>query len=95
MQTITETYEKQWVEVICKYQCTCGHKFTRRNRDWFTMNPFVSEPFHVVRERYLIEMKKLERECPKCKLKLKPIPILRSNHVLNADSTRKALGSNL
>jgi hypothetical protein len=77
---VTESYSKIWVEETCRYICSCGHKFTRKNRDWFTMNPFVKESLNIVRERCQEEQRQRERDCPKCGNKLHP---QKSNYVFD------------
>lgn len=65
-------FAKQWVRVSVIYICKCGHKFTRLNTDWFTVNPFNTQTPAEIREDMTSEQKKRKRACPKCKAEVKP-----------------------
>ena len=67
------TFEKTWVERKVKYICSCGHKFTRKNRDWFTMSPFNTKTFHQCYEDYGKACAVRIRNCPKCDKEVKPV----------------------
>lgn len=72
IKTVT-TYPKHYVEVNAKYHCgVCGHRFYRKNRDWFTVNPLNSSDYNTARESILSNMKKKVRSCPKCHQDVKP-----------------------
>ena len=71
--TTTTTYPKRYVEISAKYECKgCGHKFYRKNRDWFTINPLCTEDFNTIRQKLSNELKVKIRNCPKCQTEVKP-----------------------
>lgn len=70
--SIKTTYAKQWVKNTIKYVCKCGHKFTRLNTSWFTINPFNTKPADQCRKEYTAENKSRVRPCPKCKKDVRP-----------------------
>jgi predicted RNA-binding Zn-ribbon protein involved in translation (DUF1610 family) len=72
MMRITTTYPKRYVEINAKYCCSCGHKFYRKNRDWFTINPLCTEEFNIVRQKLANALKIKTRNCPKCGSEVKP-----------------------
>lgn len=65
-------FAKKWVGVTVKYICKCGHKFTRKNTDWFTMSPLNPKSESENRADISTELKKRKRPCPKCKAEVKP-----------------------
>jgi hypothetical protein len=67
-----QTFPKHYVEINAKYYCKCGHKFYRKNRDWFTVNPLNTMDFNQSREELKNRLKKKIRACPKCGNKIKP-----------------------
>lgn len=68
------TFQKRWVLVVCKYVCKCGHKFTRKNNDWYTINPFNTKPEIEIVADMKTKQGNLKRVCPKCKAIVKPLP---------------------
>ena len=49
------------------------HKFTRKNSDWFTINPFNTKtPDECIKEIRETQSKR-KRNCPKCKLECIPL----------------------
>ena len=73
MNTMRMTFAKNTVSVSAKYKCECGHKFTRKNSDWFTINPFNRKtPDECVKE-IREEQSKRKRNCPKCKRECSPL----------------------
>lgn len=67
------TFAQNNVSVTAKYVCTCGHKFTRKNSDYFTINPFNTKTPKECREEIIAEQSVRKRDCPKCKKTCKPI----------------------
>lgn len=72
LKSVKETYPKHYVEINCRYHCQCGHKFYRKNRDWFTVNPLNTKSYNESRKEILERMKKKIRKCPQCKNTVKP-----------------------
>lgn len=66
------TFAKQWVRVTVKYLCKCGHKFSRLNTDWFTINPFNTDTPQNIRNKMAKDQAERKRICPKCKKEVKP-----------------------
>lgn len=66
------TFAKQWVRVSVKYICKCGHKFTRINTDWFTVNPFNTKAPAEIRTDMTKAQSGRKRVCPKCKAEVIP-----------------------
>jgi len=64
-RTVT-TYPKHYVEISARYNCKCGHKFYRKNRDWFTINPLNHDGYNTSRKNLINKLKNKERDCPKC-----------------------------
>lgn len=64
------TFPKRWISIVADYACSCGHKFRRNNRDWYTDNPFHDSKESA--EKIRLEQRKRVRPCPKCKKQLKP-----------------------
>lgn len=73
MYTITETYRKNYVRISKRYRCECGHKFTRLNSRWFTMNPFNKKSYRECYDEYKEELNVLKRNCPKCGKEIAPV----------------------
>lgn len=67
------TFDKQWVKAAVKYFCICGHRFTRTNTDYFTINPFNTDTPQNIRKKMLKEQQERTRVCPKCKKSVKPM----------------------
>ena len=67
------TFQKVTVAISAKYKCKCGHKFTRKNSDWFTINPFNTKTPEELRRDLLDKQSKRVRECPKCKEECSPL----------------------
>lgn len=73
LRRIVTTYQKHYVEINAKYHCKgCGHRFYRKNKDWFTINPLCSSDFNTARGNTLERMTKKVRQCPKCDTEVKP-----------------------
>ena len=71
-RTVT-TYPKHSIGVDAKYKCTkCGHRFYRKNNDWFTVNPLSNSDYNTARKETLERMKNKVRKCPKCDTEVKP-----------------------
>jgi len=67
------TFAKNTVSVSAKYKCDCGHKFTRKNSDWYTINPFNTNTPDECRKKIREEQSKRKRNCPKCDLECIPL----------------------
>lgn len=67
------TFAKNTITITVKYICKCGHKFTRKNSDWFTVNPFNTKSPQESREQIRMEQSSRKRLCPKCQNECKPI----------------------
>ena len=67
------TFAQNNVYVVATYVCDCGHKFTRKNSDYFTINPFNTKTPKECREDIIAQQSVRERDCPKCKKSLTPI----------------------
>jgi ribosomal protein L37AE/L43A len=74
MIEIKTTYPKRWVSINGRYNCQCGHKFYRENRDWFTINPFNKKSPEECRSSLIKEMAEKKRNCPKCGNQVIPKP---------------------
>lgn len=70
---VTTHYQQNYVRDTVKYACKCGHKFTRVNSDWFTLNPLHNKTFEECTAEYHKKNKERVRDCPKCKQKVKPV----------------------
>jgi hypothetical protein len=67
------TFAKNTVSVTVKYACKCGHKFTRKNSDWFTINPYNTKSAAECRDEIKKEQSIRKRNCPKCSKECKPL----------------------
>lgn len=67
------SFPKHTVSVVAKYACTCGHKFSRKNSDWFTMSPFNTQTESECYDEIYEQQSNLTRLCPKCKSKCQPL----------------------
>lgn len=67
-----QRFAKKWVGITAKYICECGHKFTRKNTDWYTMSPFNPNSESETRSQIGKELREKKRPCPKCKKEVKP-----------------------
>jgi hypothetical protein len=65
-------FQKHTVRISGKYECKCGHKFTRINTDWFTDNPFNTKPLNEIRKDMTEKLRKNTKVCPKCQAVVKP-----------------------
>ncbi len=66
------TFDKQTIRITNTYRCQCGHKFSRVASDYYTVNPFLTEPIAVIRENITEKLRAETRDCPKCKKTCKP-----------------------
>lgn len=66
-------FQKITVSVNAKYVCSCGHKFSRKNSDWFTMSPFNHKTYDECYAGIKNKMENKKRICPKCKEECIPI----------------------
>ena len=71
IKTVT-TYPKHYVEINARYYCKCGHKFYRKNRDWFTVNPLNTSEYNECVKTLKNKLTKKVRNCPKCSNPVKP-----------------------
>lgn len=67
------TKPRQFVEISAKYECTgCNHRFYRRNRESFSVNPLNTNEFNTCRKNLIDKLSKMIRKCPKCQVDVKP-----------------------
>jgi len=66
------TYKKHYVQINCKYICSCGNKMYRKNRDYFTLSPFNGESYEDNLLRLKNILLKKTRNCNLCGQLLKP-----------------------
>ena len=68
----TVKFAKRTVRISNYYKCICGHNFTRKLSDWYTMNPFNNQSEADTR-RHIAECLMLKsKKCPKCDELVKP-----------------------
>lgn len=67
------TFKKQWVEANCKYICDCGNVMYRKNRDWFTMNPFNKKSFQECQQEMFEKLTRKKRNCNQCGSEIYPV----------------------
>jgi len=70
---MTICYQPNTRSMQAKYVCSCGHKFTRKNSDWWTRSPFNSHTDEYCDAKVLIYNLTKKRICPKCKAEVCPV----------------------
>lgn len=66
MYTVTTHYAPQTMRFYAKYVCSCGHKMTRINSDYFTRSPFNTHTNEECWNDLFISTRTQKRKCPKC-----------------------------
>lgn len=67
------TKPRQFVEISARYECKgCGHRFYRKNREDFSVNPLNTNEYNTRRKDLIAKLSAMVRECPKCKTKVNP-----------------------
>ena len=67
------TFQKKTIRVSNYYKCACGHRFTRRLSDWYTMSPLNPMSEAECRNSIAEKLMKETRRCPKCKSVVDPV----------------------
>lgn len=66
------TFPKKTIRVSNYYKCICGHNFSRKLSDWYTMSPLNPMSEGECRASIAEKLMKEHNKCPKCNNMVKP-----------------------
>jgi predicted RNA-binding Zn-ribbon protein involved in translation (DUF1610 family) len=72
MYTMRTNYYPHELKLSLKYVCSCGHKMTRVNSDYYTMSPFNKHTEEACMANLNYSVFTQKRKCPKCGNTIQP-----------------------
>ena len=73
MYRMRELYVRHELKLSLKYVCSCGHKMTRINSDYYTMSSFNHHTEEACEANLNYSVFTQKRKCPKCGNTIQPV----------------------